>query len=546
MKMFHYVLCAALLGLSMLGTDAFAQRRGGGRGNSGGGGGGRPAPQFNPAPQVQPRVQQPAVRVPDVHVPGVTGGANLNSGVRVNDGGVRVRTDGSAGLNAAGINAGTRTRIDGNLRSAGVNLPGGVSAANQAIYRNNINIGQRSFNIAPNTYRPSYQNYPWHQGYWNNTYGWNPQIGYGSGFGGYGNYGGYGIRLGNFGIGTGGLGGYGGYGGYGYGRYPMGWGYGGWGLGSMLYGSGYMPYYNPYWGGGIGGANYAYNYAQPVYVTTSSAATATNATSYFDAAREAFQAGDYATAMSQVNLAIKQNPSDEVLHEFLALTLFAQKDYNGAAATIHSVLAVGPGWDWATMASLYGNDVGVYTTQLRALENFTKSNPDDAASQFLLGYHYMTTGHPANAAKEFASVVKLQPKDQVAKDLFNLVNKPKDGDVAAAPAPREENPAPDAKPAENVRPIDPNFIAGQWKASREDGSNFGLDLRKDKTFTWKYDQGDRHEDFSGTYTTEGSLLLLQKQQGGSMVGHVAQDGEGKFTFKLLGAPAEDPGLTFSR
>jgi len=314
----------------------------------------------------------------------------------------------------------------------------------------------------------------------------------------------------------------------------------------MLYGSGYMPYYNPYWGGGVGGANYAYNYAQPVYVTTSSAATSSIATSNFDAAREAFQAGDYATALSQVNLAIKENPSDEVLHEFLALTLFAQKDYSGAAATIHSVLAVGPGWDWATMASLYGNDVAPYTAQLRGLETFTKSNPNDAASQFLLGYHYMTTGHPENAAKEFASVVKLQPKDQVAKDLLSLVNKPKDGDVAAAPAPRDEESVPVSKPDENGPPINPDVIAGQWKSSREDGSKFGLDLRKDKTFTWKFDQGDRHEDFSGTYTTEGSLLLLQKKDGGSMVGHVAQNGEGKFTFKLLGAPADDPGLTFSR
>jgi hypothetical protein len=38
---------------------------------------------------------------------------------------------------------------------------------------------------------------------------------------------------------------------------------------------------------------------------------------------------------------------------------------------------------------------------------------------------------------------------------------------------------------------------------------------------------------------------LQKQDGGSMIGHVAQDGEGKFTFKLLGAPADDPGLSFT-
>jgi len=195
------------------------------------------------------------------------------------------------------------------------------------------------------------------------------------------------------------------------------------------------------------------------------------------------------------------------------------------------------------MASLYAS-VDDYTAQLRALETFTKGNPSDPASQFLLGYHYMTTGHPEHAAKEFANVAKLEPKDQVAKDLLRLVDKPKDGEVVAAPAPRPEESTPAA--AEATHPIDQNSMLGAWNANRDDGSKFGLDLRKDNTFNWKFDQGNRHEDFSGTYTTEGSLLLLQKQEGGALVGHVAQAGDGKFTFKLLGAPAGDPGLTFVR
>jgi hypothetical protein len=233
------------------------------------------------------------------------------------------------------------------------------------------------------------------------------------------------------------------------------------------------------------------------------------------------------------------------LHEFRALTLFAQRDYMGAAATIHSVLAVGPGWDWATMASLYGS-VDDYTAQLRALESFAKSHSDDAASRFLLGYHYMTTGHPEHAAKEFAVVVKLQPKDQVAKDLLALVDKPNSEDVAAAPAPRDAGSPATAEGERDSHPINAQTLAGTWQSSRDDGSKFSLNLGNDKTFTWKFDQGDRHEGFSGTYTTEGSLLLLQKKDGGAMVGHVTQDGDGKFTFKLVGAPADDPGLTFSK
>ncbi|MFN0017647.1 MAG: tetratricopeptide repeat protein [Pirellulaceae bacterium] len=555
MKKVFFYLCTATLSMCLLASDASAQRRGG-RGRDDGGGG-RPAPQFNPGnnnprPQSQPDpavrvpdVRIPNVRVPEVRVPGVGGDGRgrVEGGVRVGDGTVRGRADGSAGGNIRVGDGRVRGdgnldgRVDGSVRRAGVNFPGTVDrGVNQAIYRNNINIGQRSFNIAPNNYRGPSQNYAWHRGYWNNSYGWNPQIGNGRGY--YGNYGGYGIRLGNIYLGTGGNRG---YGGYGYGRYPIGWGYGGWGLGNTYYRSGYGSYFNPYWVGG--GNNFAYNYAQPIYVSTETSATSDVATSNFDSAREAFKARDYDMAFAWVNRAIKENPSDEVLHEFRSLTQFAQKDYSGAAATIHSVLAVGPGWDWSTMASLY-SDVSEYTAQLRTLESFTKSNPDDAGSQLLLGYHYMTTGYPEQAAREFAQVVKLQPKDRVAKDLFNLVNKTDEGDVTAAPAPREGEPAA-VKPAEDVRPISVNTLAGQWKSTREDGSKFGLDLRDDKTFTWKFNQGDRKEDFSGTYTTEGSLLLLQKQDGGAMVGHVIQEGDGKFTFKLLGAPAEDPGLSFT-
>ena len=60
-------------------------------------------------------------------------------------------------------------------------------------------------------------------------------------------------------------------------------------------------------------------------------------------------------------------PTDAVLHEFRALVLFAMGDYRQSAAVVHSVLAVGPGWDWTTMSSLYP-DPNRYTQQLAALE----------------------------------------------------------------------------------------------------------------------------------------------------------------------------------
>ena len=85
----------------------------------------------------------------------------------------------------------------------------------------------------------------------------------------------------------------------------------------------------------------------------------------------AFKQNDYDKALDIVNQGITKYPDDAVLHEFRALVLFAKGDYQQSAATIHAVLAVGPGWDWTTLSSLYGN-VGTYTEQLRALEAAVK------------------------------------------------------------------------------------------------------------------------------------------------------------------------------
>jgi tetratricopeptide (TPR) repeat protein len=491
------------------------------------------------------------------------GGGGGNQGRAQGQGSGRGNTEnrnqgqGNQGGRGQDFRGSTAPRIEGNARvqvgpgafstSGPFNRPGG-----QSIYRNEIQIGQRPYQIAPNDYRPSFKNYAWHNGYWNNSYGWNPQIVYGRSYRvpgyGYGNYGGYGIRLGNVSIGVGGnrgWDGYGNYGGYGYGRYPIGWGYSGWGLGNTLYRSGYRSYYNPYWIDN-GGASYAYDYAQPIYVTGSTSAevegNSTNA--LVDAAVADFKAGKFESALTQLDQAIKANPNDGVLHELRALALFATKNYGEAAATIHSVLAVGPGWDWPTMSSLYTH-VEEYTAQLRALETFTKEHVEDAGAQFLLGYHYMTLGYPENAAREFEAVVKLQPKDRVAQDLLNLVEKPKQGEPEPTPKSGEPITEADAK-EETPPPIMGDKLSGDWTASREDGAKFKLDLHADKSFTWQFNQGTRREEFSGTYSTEGSLLLLQRKDGGAMVGHIAPDGEGQFTFKLVGGPQDDPGLVFRR
>lgn len=368
-----------------------------------------------------------------------------------------------------------------------------------------------------------------------------------------GNYGGYGLGglggLGGYGLGGYGLGNYGGYGLYG--GYPIGWGLGGLGLGSLAYSSGYLPYSNPYYNTGWGG----YNYGRPLMIATSMQANP-SAADLFNNAIAQFQAGDYNSALTTVDNAIAQNPNDPAMHEFRALTLFAQANYPAAAATIHSVLAVGPGWNWDTMAGFYP-DVAVYETQLRALEQAANSG-NTPEQHFLLGYHYQSTGHPDAASAQFAKVVELNPNDRVAADLRQMnqagstaqVEQPNAAQTAQNGAPALPPDAPNAQPqqpAVEAKSVDPAQLVGTWHAQRDDGSKFELTLTPDKQFTWTvHQQGGQEQQLTGTYEVEKDLLALQSPQAGAMVAQVDPQSDAQFNFKLLGAPQNDQGLAFNK
>jgi hypothetical protein len=150
-------------------------------------------------------------------------------------------------------------------------------------------------------------------------------------------------------------------------------------------------------------------------------ASAAAAAKLLDDARQAFAANDYGRAQQLADQAIEQQPKDTALHEFRALTLFAQRKYAEATATIYAVLAVGPGWDWDTLKALYP-DPNIYTGQLRALEQYTNANPKDAAARFLLAYQYLVLDARDAAAKTLQSVVALQPNDQLAAHLLQMLN----------------------------------------------------------------------------------------------------------------------------
>ncbi|HEV3302138.1 MAG TPA: tetratricopeptide repeat protein [Planctomycetaceae bacterium] len=284
------------------------------------------------------------------------------------------------------------------------------------------------------------------------------------------------------------------------------------------------------------------DYSQPIVTTTETldpnSEPATQAVSESEQAREAFRAGDYPRALAAIDAALGKTPRDTVLHEFRALILFAMQKYKDAAATLYAVLSVGSGWDWTTMSGLYP-DTDTYTGQLRTLESYVKQTSDAPDGHFVLAYHYMTAGNSDEARKQLEEVVRLVPNDQVSKQLLDLITPAE----KASPSGERENP-PKAK--EQATQTGPSSLVGKWSAPAPGGGKVDLSLTDDASFKWSFARGDKSQTFDGKYRLDGSTLVLEYANGGSMVGKVSAEGSDRFSFKMIGGPPNDPGLSFNK
>jgi len=280
---------------------------------------------------------------------------------------------------------------------------------------------------------------------------------------------------------------------------------------------------------------------------------------YFTAAREAFFAGNLQAAMENIDLAIKEAPSNPDLHQFRSLVLFAQKDYRSAAAAAHVALTAGPGWNWETLKSLFPS-ADVYTAQLRELEETRNLNKEDAAIRFLLAYHYLMLGHQESAVQELTKVVELEPRDQMAAELLTKVTgqevQPQETQQPAQPPQNNggglgalgfagaEAPTVDVKQVKEEKPE--VRLSGDFKASPAEGVEFRLSLKQDKTFVWSFKTPESESSFEGTYTiADNELTLVRKQDSDKLIGIVTPI-EGGFNLKMKNADSQDPGLDFTK
>lgn len=348
------------------------------------------------------------------------------------------------------------------------------------------------------------------------------------------------------------------WGGLGYG-WPMFWGGVGVGVGGgmIAYSTGYWPYYNPFYGPTVV-VQYPYlDYSHPLPVATAQLANS-EAALHFNIARGAFRSGRYKIALDEVDLAVREVPSDSTMHEFRALVLFALQDYSAAAAALYAVLSVRPGWDWTTLSGLYA-DRDMYIQHVRALDHFRRQHPDSADAHFLLAYHYMTTGNTDAAAAELDDVLRLIPNDRLAKQLLRMVRRdplpdpqgPRpavEAPALAGEAPQPPGTPPDRRdPARSAPPPVLGMLWGTWNASRaEDQSKFNLQLNEDRSFVWTFSSAGATREVKGSYSLEGNLLELNQSDGNAMVGRLTGASAQQFHFRLVGATPDDPGLDFRK
>jgi len=433
-----------------------------------------------------------------------------------------------ANKNQSPTNAGAAAAGAGyaNHNNQGLDHPGAAGAAAGAGYANHNNQGLDHPGAAGAATGAGYANHNQYDQY-------HPGMGYG-------NYGHYGY--------AGGMGGYGGYGGYGYGS-----GVGAWGMGSPMYGWGYSNYNNAYYGlGPIGGGGNQppvrtgpppFDYSQPISTTAAepAAPVASKATAGFDQARDAFKQGNYTLAVQLGEQALGQMPNDPNIHQFLALGLFAQGQYDQAAAPLYAVLTIGPGWNWTTLISAYA-DADAYTQQIRALEAYVRANPQSAPAHFVLGYHYLTQGHNDAAAKQFEHAAGLQLSDKLSAQLAAQLQPP-------ASQPTSSDGAAPATATASTEPASQGKLAGRWAATPAKDARVALAIMDNGDFTWAVTStGKPDKTIAGKSTFANGVLTLagQDKQLGALAGQVAWQDDNHMTFRVLGAPQDDPGLKFER
>jgi hypothetical protein len=166
----------------------------------------------------------------------------------------------------------------------------------------------------------------------------------------------------------------------------------------------------------------------------------------------------------------------------------------------------------------------------------------------------MVQDHSAEAASQFERVVQLQPKDQLSASFAKVLKKatePQEKPAPAAPAqPQAQAQADAGAPPKDESspppPPPPAALAGTWKANPSADVAITLTLNQDGAFTWVVDTKGDKQTLEGTAGFKDNTLALLQADGPPLVGKVKQGEANSFEFRPPNAPAQAPGLKFTR
>jgi len=137
-----------------------------------------------------------------------------------------------------------------------------------------------------------------------------------------------------------------------------------------------------------------------------------------------FKAGKYDAAARNWQHALVDDPRNGGLVLLMAQALFETGKFAESAGAVQNGLTMLPTEQWGVVLSnytqLYGNTQD-FVDSLKKLEKGRKEKPNDPAVRFLLGYEYAFLGYPKEAVEELDKLLKLAPKDEVAKKLRDLM-----------------------------------------------------------------------------------------------------------------------------
>ncbi len=138
-----------------------------------------------------------------------------------------------------------------------------------------------------------------------------------------------------------------------------------------------------------------------------------------------FDMKHYGPAVENWRHALVEDSRNPRLILLLAQGLFQTGQFDEAAGAVQYALTLTPRKQWSEVVprfgDLYKDNIFDYSAGLRELEKARTQKSEDPALRFLLGYHYSFLGYSEEAIRELDKLQKLAPKDDVARDLREMM-----------------------------------------------------------------------------------------------------------------------------